>query len=218
MVSEPGRVPSRNALFVAAAAGIAIVLGAVVIRSCSPPSLPALPPASSTTIVLKANPNVLLAVKDLARLESAQFHMERVIDLREKQSQLFGLVESEDAILLVAVADVSAGVDLNKVLAEQVKVDHEKKRVEITLPPAEIFHTELDNEKTYVHTRQTGVLAKRQEQLESKARREAERALVEAAKEAGIEKRAAENAKRVVEGMVRSLGFSEVNVTLAKQP
>ncbi|HVJ20603.1 MAG TPA: DUF4230 domain-containing protein [Polyangiaceae bacterium] len=217
MASEPVRVPSRSTLFVALAGGVGLLLGMVAIRSCAPPSLPALPPASSAVTVVKANPNVLVAIKDLARLESAQFHMERVIDLSEKQSHLFGLVESEDAILLVAVADVSAGVDLNKVMAEQIKVDHEKKSVEITLPPAEIFHTELDSEKTYVHTRRTGVLARRQEQLETKARQEAERALVKAAQEAGIEQRAGENAKRVVEGMVRSLGFTEVTVTLGKK-
>jgi hypothetical protein len=68
-----------------------------------------------------------------------------------------------------------------------------------------------------VHTRRTGVLARRQEQLETRARQEAERALVKAALEAGIEQRAADNAKRVVEGMVRSLGFSEVTVTVGKK-
>lgn len=216
MPTEPVRGTSRNALFIAATVATIVVVGAAAMRSCAPPTLPALPPASSSITVVRPTPNVLLAVRDLARLESAQFHMERVIDLSEKQSHLFGLVESEDAILLVAVADVSAGVDLGKLAAEHVKVDHAKKAAEITLPPAEVFHAELDSDKTYVHTRRTGVLAKRQEQLETRARQEAERALVKAAQEAGIEKRASENAKRVVEGLVRSLGFEHVTVTVAK--
>jgi len=215
MAIEPARAPSKNALIALAAGGLIVVAGVLAARTCTVPSVPAIPPASSAVTVVKATPNVLLAVRDLARLESAQFHMERVIDLSEKQSHLFGLVESEDAILLVAVADVSAGVDLAKLAAERVKVDHEASSVTITLPKPEVFHTELDSDKTYVHTRRTGVLARRQEQLETKARREAEKALLDAAREAGIEKRAGENAKRVVEGLVRSLGFQHVTVTIA---
>jgi len=43
-----------------------------------------------------------VAVRDLARLESVAYHVERVIDVRDKQSLLFGLLKTEDAILLVA--------------------------------------------------------------------------------------------------------------------
>lgn len=192
-----------------------IAVGAVVgARTCSLPTAPVIPPISSSVTVVRPTPNLLLAVRDLARLESTSFHMERVIDLREKQSQLFGLIESTDSILLVAVADVSAGVDLQKLRASDIEVDPENKRARITLPAPEIFHTELDNEKTYVHSRRTGVLAKRQEHLETRARQEAERTLTEAAKEAGILKKAGENAKYVVTGLVRSLGYEQVEVTV----
>jgi len=155
---------------------------------------------------------VLIAVKDLARLESASFHMERVIDLTDKQSHLFGLVQSEDAILLVAVADVSAGVDLQQLKAEDIEVDAPEKRVTITLPAPDVFHAELDNSKTYVHTRRTGTLATRKENLETRARQEAERSLIEAALQAGLLSRAANNAQRAVEGLVRGLGYSQVEV------
>jgi hypothetical protein len=194
--------------------GLGLLGGVTLVKSCSPPSLPSLPPLSSSVTVVRPTANVLLAVRDLARLESTSFHMERVIDLSEKQSRIFGLIETEDAILLVAVADVSAGVDLAQLSADDVKADPLKKTAELTLPAAEIFHTELDNDRTYVHTRQTGLMAKRQEHLETQARQEAERALVEAAGQAGIKKRAAENAKRVVEGLVRSLGYERVTVTV----
>ena len=42
--------------------------------------------------------------RDKGLSQQRTFHMERVIDLTEKQSRFFGLVESEDAILLVAVS------------------------------------------------------------------------------------------------------------------
>lgn len=175
---------------------------------------PALPPISSVETVERPLPSVLLAVHDLARIESVSYHMERVIDLTEKQSRLFGLIESRDAILLVAVADVSAGVDLGKLAASDIDADPKTGLVQIRLPPPEIFHVSFDQEHTYVHTRQTDLLAKRQENLEAHARSEAERVLVEAARAAGILARAGENARKVVEGLVRSLGYREVIVTL----
>lgn len=174
------------------------------------PKPPLLPPMSSSVSVVRPLPSVLLAVRDLARLESVSFHMERVIDLTEKQSRLFGLVETQDAILLVAVADISAGIDLARLQEGDIQADPKLGRVKIRLPNAEIFHVNLDKEHTYVHTRKTGLLARREEDLESRARAEAERALVDAAREAGILVRARENARRVVEGLVRSLGYTQV--------
>lgn len=191
--------------------GLAVATGA---KSCWGPALPVIPPLSSSITVVQPTPNVLVAVKDLARLESASFHMERVIDLTDKQSHLFGLVQSEDAILLVAVANVSAGVDLQKLNASDIVVNAEEKSATLTLPAPEVFHAELDNEKTYVHTRRTGALAMRKENLETRARQEAERSLTNAALQAGILARASENAQRAVEGLVRGLGYEQVNVSV----
>jgi hypothetical protein len=176
---------------------------------------PLLPPATTTTTVVRSQPNVLVAVTDLARLESVSFHMERVIDLSEKQSRLFGLVQGEDAILLVAVAEISAGVDLGKMSDRDVTTSADSSRAEVHLPAPEIFHVALDNGHTYVHSRKTDLLARRQETLESRARSEAEKVLLDGAKEAGILRQAGDNARRVVEGLVRSLGYREVVVTIS---
>jgi Protein of unknown function (DUF4230) len=198
--------------------GAGLLCGALVVKSCSAPALPVIPPLSSSITVVRPTPDVLVAVKDLARLESASFHMERVIDLTDKQSRLFGLVQTEDAILLVAVADVSAGVDLQKLTTDDVHVDAEKKTATLTLPAPEVFHAELDNSKTYVHTRHTGALATRQENLETRARREAERTLIDAALQGGLLSRAGDNAKHAVESLVHGLGYEQVLVTLRAAP
>ncbi|HKO48956.1 MAG TPA: DUF4230 domain-containing protein [Polyangiaceae bacterium] len=206
------RVSPALLLALAGMLGAGLLAVGLVAKSCAPPSLPVIPPLSSSVTIVRPTPNVLLAVKDLARLESASFHMERVIDLTDKQSMLFGLVHSEDAILLVAVADVSAGVDLQQLKAEDIVADPIEQRVAITLPAPEVFHAELDNAKTYVHTRHTGALANRKENLETRARQEAERSLIEAALQAGLLSRASDNARRAVEGLVRGLGYSQVEV------
>lgn len=172
----------------------------------------ALPPVSSSVTVMRSSPDVLVAVRALARLESVSYHMERIIDLSDKQSRLFGLIESEDALLLVAVANVTAGVDLQKLTAGDLEVDKAARKVRIKLPPSEILSAALDNEHTYVHTRRTGLLAQRKEDLETRARVEAERALIEAARQTGILTVASRNAQRTVEALLRSLGFMQIEV------
>ncbi|MCA9601391.1 MAG: DUF4230 domain-containing protein, partial [Myxococcales bacterium] len=65
---------------------------------------------------------------------------------------------------------------------------------------------------TYVHRRDTDVLAQRSANLETRARREAERTLREAAIEAGIYDRARASAERSLGSLVRSLGYEDVTV------
>jgi len=169
------------------------------------------PPAE--VVEVRSTPSVVVAVRDLARLETTSFHVERVIDMTSRQRTLFGLVEAEDSILLVAAADVVAGVDLADLEESDVVVDDQ--RVTLTLPAPEIFTTALHNESTCVYQRDTDVLARRSNTLETRARREAERTLREAAVEAGIHDRARRSARQTVGSLVRSLGYAEVEIEFA---
>ncbi len=180
--------------------------------------VPTLPPASSSVTVVRSTPSVVMSLRDLARLESAEAHIERVVDVRDKQSRLFGLLQTEDALLLVAAGSVVAGVDLSQLRDDAVVVDEAKRKVTITLPPAEILSTRLDNERTFVHTRSTDVLARRKESLESEARREAERSIREAAEQSGVRSRASRNAAATVESLIKSLGYEQVEVKLENRP
>src|SRR5450755_1486514 len=123
MLPEPKRVLPAVIAVLVGVLGAGVCFGFLATKSCGGPALPVIPPLSSSVTVVRPTPNVLLAIQDLARLESASFHMERVIDLTDKQSRLFGLIQSEDAILLVAVADVSAGVDLQKLTTDDIAVN-----------------------------------------------------------------------------------------------
>jgi hypothetical protein len=160
----------------------------------------------------KPLPDVITQVRELSRLEGVSYHVERVVDLKDKQQSLFGLVKTEDAILLVASGDVTAGVDLEKLREGDVVVSADRQSVTIHLPPAEVFSAKLDNDRTYVHTRATDLLAQRKESLETEARQAAERTLQSAAEDSGIVRRAEESVKRTVQSLVRSLGFANVSV------
>src|SRR5690242_15030469 len=96
-------------------------------------------------------PDVITEVRELSRIEGVSYHVERVVDLKDKQQSLFGLVTAEDAILLVASGDVVAGVDLARLKPEDVTVSADRRTVTLHLPPAEVFSARLDNDRTYVH-------------------------------------------------------------------
>ncbi len=187
---------------------VAVGLGTLLGR-CS--RSPAPRPAASVTIV-RGTPSVVTAIRELSNLEGAQFHIEKVIDLTDQQSRFFGLVHAKDAILLVAAGDVTAGVDLSTLADGNVHVDRSAGTATITLPPAEILSHRLDNEHTYVHSRSTDLLAARKQNLETRARQEAEKSIVLAAKKSGILARAQASVKRTVESLVRSLGYQHVTV------
>ncbi len=160
----------------------------------------------------RRSPDVVSQVRELARLEGVSYHIERVVDLKDEQQRVFGLVSAGDAILLVASGDVVAGVDLGKLGPGDVVAAADGRSVRIRLPPAEVFSARLDNAHTYVHSRKTDLLAERQESLETRARQAAEQTLRDAAEDAGILKRAEESVARTVKTLVRSLGFDEVHV------
>ena len=214
----PEAAAQRRPLLPFLVGGAALCLGIggglFVLKSCTVAPPPLIPPMTSSITVVRPTPDVLVAVRDLARLESASFHMERVIDLSDKQSKLWGMINTEDAILLVAVAEVTAGIDLQKLTAADVTVDPARRTARIELPAPEVLHAALDNDKTYVHSRKTGTLAERRENLESRARKDAERTLIESARQAGLLKRAADNARRTVEALVHSLGYDKVEVSV----
>jgi hypothetical protein len=171
------------------------------------------PLASTTTTELRGTSAVVRAVRDLATLESASYHMERVIDLKDRQSHLLGLFESQDAILLVASADVVAGIDLQGMRDGDITVDDVKHSAHVTLPPPIILSSRLDSDNTYVHSRSTDPLAVPALTLETRARQLAEETLRDAALEAGILARARSNAAVTLKTLLHSLGFAQVEVT-----
>src|SRR5688500_4000219 len=153
MTSEGARRRLLPFLVGGAALSLGLGVGVLSIKTCSVAPPPLLPPMTSSTTVVQATPDVLVAVRDLARLESASFHMERVIDLSDRQSKLWGMINTEDAILLVAVAEISAGIDLQKLTAADVVVDPARRTARINLPAPEVLHAALANDEPYVHSR-----------------------------------------------------------------
>lgn len=156
---------------------------------------------------VRSTDTVLIAVHELARLETVSFHMERVIDLKQERKRAFGMLKAEDAILLVAAGDVVAGVDLSKLAPGDLMLQPSERRLQLRLPPAEVLSVTLDDERTYVYSRRTSLLTKPAADLETRARQQALGAIREAALVAGILDRATLTARQTLRALLLSLGY-----------
>ena len=150
---------------------------------------------------------IIHEVQSLARLETIQYSVEKVIAAETRQGP-FGFLFG-DKLLLVAHGSVIAGVDLAEITESDISIDANG-MVTLQLPPAEIFIAALDNEKTYVYDREVGFLRRGDVELESAARLAAEEEILEAALSDGILEQAQVNAEAYLFRLLGSLGFSNV--------
>jgi hypothetical protein len=154
-------------------------------------------------------PTVVRQVQQLQRLETVNYTMDKIIS-GERSNPYLPKFLVGDRLLLVVHGTVIAGIPLGGVLSGDVTVAGD--RVSIKLPAAEIFTTNLDNTKTKVYSRETGLLSSTDPFLETEVRQEAERQLTEAAEQDGILKTASDNGRATIAGLLRGLGFKDVDV------
>jgi hypothetical protein len=156
-----------------------------------------------------SQPTVVQHVQQLQRLETVVYSMEKIVT-GAQESRFLPRLLSGDRLLLIVHGDVTAGVDLAALDPGNVKVNG--KSVELKLPEPTVFATRVDNGRTRVYARETGLFSSPDPELESETRREAERQLTQAALDGGILKTAAANARTTLNSLLHGLGFETVNV------
>ena len=112
-----------------------------------------------------------------------------------------------DRLLFVAHGIVIAGVDLEKLGPDDLQV--EENVLFVRLPEAEIFIATLDNQNSYVYDRDKGLLTKGDVNLETTARRVAEREIETSAVEDGILEIAKLNAENYLYRLLLEIGGYE---------
>ncbi|HEY9122497.1 MAG TPA: DUF4230 domain-containing protein [Brevefilum sp.] len=149
---------------------------------------------------------IIREVQSLARLETIQYSVEKVITAEINQGvfgPLFG-----DRLLFVARGYVIAGVDLSKIGTEDMRL--EDGVLFVALPDAEVFVATLNNDDSFVYDRTTGILRKSDRDLETNARQVAESEIMKAALEDGILAQAQQNAEVYLERLFNTLGYQQV--------
>ena len=147
-------------------------------------------------------------VRELHRLETAAMSVIHVGTV----SQTYKLVPNAiagDEITFLAAGDVIAGVDLSKLQQNDVWRSPDG-TINLRLPPPEILVTRVDNAKSRVIARKTGVLRRQDVDLETRARQHAETNIRSESIKKGILTIAHQNGERKMAEFLHALGFEKV--------
>lgn len=170
------------------------------------------------TPVILPDPSIIVnQINDVARLETAIVDIEKVITAERNSDVLWGALG--ETLLFVANGRVVAGVDFAEMgPADLAVVD--PVTVMVHLPDAKIFDDlpVLDNEKSYVADRDTGLLTRADPELETEVRQVAEATIREEALATGVVQQADENAKLFMEEFLGGLGFENIIFVDAPPP
>jgi hypothetical protein len=153
-------------------------------------------------------PTVVHQIQQLQRLETVSYTMDKIISGEHGNAYLPKFLAG-DRLLLVVHGEVVGGINLAGLQPGDVLIQGQK--VSIHLPAAEVLSTRIDNARTRVYSRDTGLFSSPDPNLESEVREEAERQLQQAALQDGILKIAADNARSTISGMLKGFGFLEVD-------
>lgn len=154
-----------------------------------------------------SQPTVVNKIQQLQRLETVVYTMDKIVS-GERENAVLPDFLAGDRLLMLVHGEVVAGVDFTGLKSGDVVLTG--KRVRLRLPNAQVFSTRVDNARTRVYSRQTGLLVPVDPNLESKVREEAERQLQQAALLDGILKTANLNARTTLMSLLQGLGFEQV--------
>jgi len=205
------RVEGRGRITAALFLGIVLgVLGLMVIARQAAPSFwnsSAGRLLGRGTKIDVSQPTVVNKIQQLQRLETVVYTMDKVVT-GERENPILPNFLAGDRLLMVVHGEVVAGVDFSGLNSGDVVL--EERNVILRLPSAQVFSTRIDNERTKVYSRQTGLLVPVDPNLETQVRQEAERQMQQAALLDGILKTANTNARSTLTSLLQGLGFERV--------
>ncbi|MFP5227647.1 MAG: DUF4230 domain-containing protein [Acidobacteriota bacterium] len=154
-----------------------------------------------------SQPTVVEQVRRLSRLESVSYTMDKMV-AGDRENRVLPAFLTGDKVELEVHGEAVAGVDLGLLSRSDVWLNG--KVVHIHLPPAQIFTVALDDAKTHVYARTTGILVPVDPSLEGEVREQAVENLRQSALQAGILGKAQQNACTTVTKLLLGLGFDQV--------
>ena len=165
--------------------------------------------SGGTSRIDTSRPTVVRRIQQLQRLETVVFGMDKIL-AGGQESRYFPKMLAGERLLLIVYGEVTAGVDLGKLEAGQIEISG--RNVVMTLPASEIFSSRIDNERTRVYSRETGLFTQPDPNLESDMRKEAERQIRQAALDGKILATATENARTTLTTFLMGLGFEHAEI------
>lgn len=145
---------------------------------------------------------LLKEVQSLSELVTVKYVIEKVIVLEDVK--WYG----ENRVLILAHGVVKGGVDLGRLKRDDIVITGNN--ISIKLPPTQVMDTYLDEKKTQVIERTTGLLRSFDKDLEQTARQNATDDIARAARLGGLKDEAETRAKDQLRALLMQLGFETV--------
>ena len=152
---------------------------------------------------------VVQQVQTLSDLVTVKYVMQKVeIVDSPPESTLGQFIQGDNKVLLLAQGIVKAGIDLKKIVPDDVAISG--KALTITLPRPHITDAYLDDTQTKVIERTTGFLRSLDKDLEQTTRQYAVDDIRRAAQESGILNDASERSRTELRTFFQRAGFETV--------
>lgn len=166
----------------------------------------------------RSGPALLRSVQDMSRYDAASGNFQVVVDL-EKDAKFLPDAIRGTRTLYVGAGTVDAYVDLGRVGARDVSVNGDRTSATLRLPHARLGKPALDPDRSYAVSKQRGLLDRLGDLFsdnpnsEQAVQKLAVRHIGDAATSSGLTARAETNTTGMLQGLLRSLGFTEVHVS-----
>jgi uncharacterized protein DUF4230 len=158
---------------------------------------------------IASQPAIVERIQRLQRMETVVFNMDKIVT-GEKGSVFLPDFLAGDKMILIVHGQVVAGIDFAQIRSADIQVNG--REIHVKLPNAKILLTRLDNARTRVYSRSTGLLVPTDPNLESQVRQQAEGELLDEAGRGGILNTARDNARATITSLLLGMGFEKVEV------
>jgi hypothetical protein len=151
---------------------------------------------------------VVEKMQRLGRMQTAVYSLDTVVEDGLSASGAQG----GDRMLLAVHGVSVAGVDMSQLKLEDVRIDAGGHIIHVTLPLAQLFSTKLDDRRTRLVERSSGLLVPMDQALGPATRARAQDRMQQTALGDGILDAARANARASLTVLLDSLGFEQVDV------
>ncbi|MEU6020916.1 DUF4230 domain-containing protein [Micromonospora sp. NPDC048871] len=166
----------------------------------------------------RSQPALLESMRDLSRYVAAEGNFQVVVDLQNDRRNVPDWLLNQRT-LFVGSGSVEAYVDFGALTEGAITQSADGKSVEVRLPAPQLGKTNLDLDKSYVFAEERGLLNRVGDLIGNDPNRQqqvyqlAEDRITAAARDSGLAARAEENTRKMLIGLLASLGFEQVTVT-----
>ncbi len=185
--------------------------------------LPSLPNPFGSENVDRTQPALLESLTDLSEYHAASANFQVIVDTEKDARFLPSFIRGERTVY-VAGGSVDAVVDFSQLDERSIRVSPDRTSVEIVLPAPTLAEPTVDPKQSRVVTRDRGVLDRIGSALSDNPGGErslvlaAQEKMGEAAGESDLAARAEQNTRRMLEGMLGALGYTDVTVSFSPNP